>query len=120
VDELAKLDATLVAISPELAAHSRALIEQRKLNFEILRDPGNDVAQVYGLRWVFPEDLKGLYKQFGIDLAEANGEDSWTLAVPACFIVDSAGVVQYRRVDPDYTRRPEPEETLEALRDLAK
>jgi len=120
MDEFNELGATLIAISPELAEHSRALIEQKKLKFEILRDPGNEVAHAYGLRWVFPDDLKELYKQFDIDLAEANGDDSWTLAVPARFLVDPAGVVQYARVDPDYTRRPEPQETLEELKRLAK
>ena len=108
--------ATLVAISPELAEHSRALIEKKNLGFEILRDPANEVAHAYGLRWAFPEDLKKLYQGFGIDLAAANGDDSWTLPVPARFIVNPAGVVQYARLDPDYTRRPEPLETLEQLK----
>ena len=114
------MGATLVAISPQQVEHSRTLIEQKKLFFEILRDPGNEVAQAYGLRYVFPDDLKALHLQFDIDLAEANGDDSWTLAVPAVYIVNPAGVVQYARVDPDYTRRPEPLETLAALQRMEK
>lgn len=90
------------------------------MKYEILRDPGNEVAHAYGLRWVFPDDLKDLYKKFGIDLAEANGDDSWTLAVPARFIISPERVVQYARLDPDYTRRPEPQETLEELKRLSK
>jgi peroxiredoxin len=113
------LSTTLIAISPQLVEHNRALIEQKKLNFEILSDPGNDVARAYGLRWALPDDLKQLYKQFGIDLAESNGDTSWTLPMPARFIVDPAGMVQYARVDADYTRRPEPQETLLELRGLA-
>ena len=102
-----------------MSEHSRALIEQKKLSFEILHDPGNKVAHAYGLRWVVPNDLKGLYKKLGIDLAEANGDTSWTLPLPGCFILDPAGVVQYARVDSDYTRRPEPQETLEGVRSLS-
>jgi len=56
----------------------------------------------------------------GIDLAEANGDDSWTLAIPARFIIGKSGVVEYARVDPDYTHRPEPQETLDALIRLIK
>ena len=52
---------------------------------------------------------------FGIDLEASNGEPSWTLPIPARYIVDSSGVVRYARVHPDYTTRPEPTETLEAL-----
>ena len=38
--------------------------------------------------------------------------------MPARFIIDTAGVVRYARVDPDYTRRPEPQETLNHLRGI--
>lgn len=72
------------------------------------------------MRWTLPEELKKLYLQFKIDLAAANGDDSWTLPVPARFIVDPRGIIRYARVDPDYTRRPEPRETLEALKQLTK
>ncbi len=96
------------------------MIEQKKLNFEILFDQGNEVAHAYGLRWALPDDLKQLYKQFGIDLADTNGEESWTLPIPARFIINSAGEVKYARANPDYTQRPEPQETLEELKHLAK
>lgn len=39
--------------------------------------------------------------------------------MPARYIVDGGGVVRYARVEPDYTHRPEPDETLEALRRIA-
>ncbi len=107
-----------MALSPELPEHSRELIEKKNLAFEILRDPGNAVAAAYGLRWTLPEDLKALYLKFGLDVATSNGDDSWTLAVPARFIIDPSGAVRYVRADPDYTRRPEPGETLEALRGM--
>jgi len=72
----------------------------------------------YGLRFTMPDDLKQLYLQFGIDISEGNGEDSWTLCLPGRYIVDQEGIVRYARTDPDYTRRPEPDETLDALTKL--
>lgn len=110
----------MVAISPQLPEHSRSMIEQKKLRFDILHDPGNQVAARYGLRWTFPEELKQLYVKFNIDLAVTNGDDSWTLPLPARYLLDTHAVVRYARVDPDYTRRPEPQETLAALRKLAR
>jgi len=107
--------AQLVSISPQLSDRSRALIEKRKLGFEILRDAGNEVGAAYGLRWALPDDLRQLYLQFGADLPAGNGDDSWTLPLSARYIVDKDGVIRYARTDPDYTRRPEPEETIEAL-----
>jgi peroxiredoxin len=120
VEEFTNLDTTLITLSPELIENNRSLIEKKKLKFEMLRDLENEVAQAYGLRWNLPSDLKKLYLSFGIDLAAANGESSWTLAVPATFIIDKTGVVRYVNADPDYTRRPEPQDTLEALKRIAR
>jgi peroxiredoxin len=105
----------LVAISPQLPAHNQAMISERKLSFDILSDPGNQVAAAYGLRHQLPEDLKAVYQKFGISLPEANGDDTWTLPLPARYIIDAAGLVRYAQVNADYTIRPEPEDTLEAL-----
>lgn len=98
---------------------NRGFVEKHKLRFEVLRDAGNEVAASYGLRWAFPEDLRALYLKFGIDVPAGNGDNSWTLPLPARYVIDRSGVVRYARTDPDYTRRPEPEETLEALEKLA-
>ncbi len=112
------LGAELVALSPQTAEKSAALIGQKKLDFDVLHDRGNQVALELGLRFRLPDDLRQLYLDFGIDLESVNGEGSWTLAMPARYIVDPTGTVRYARVHPDYTRRPEPEETLAALSDL--
>jgi peroxiredoxin len=85
----------------------------------VLRDGGNEVAAAYGLRWKLPDDLRELYLGFGLSLPEGNGDESWTLPLPARYIIDRGGVVRYARSDPDYTRRPEPEETLAALETIA-
>jgi peroxiredoxin len=84
----------------------------------MLRDQGNKVAAQYGLVFKLPDDLKQIYVKFGIDLARANGDDSWTLPMPARFVVDRAGIIRAADADPDYTRRPEPARTLEVLRAL--
>ena len=94
------------------------MIEKYKLTFDILRDEGNAVATKYGLTWELPQDLREIYLQFGIDLPASNGEPSWTLPFPARYIIDSSSVVRYARVEADYTHRPEPAETVEALKAL--
>jgi peroxiredoxin len=61
------------------------------------------------------DDLKQIYLNFGIDLEASNGEASWTLPVPGTYVIDTGGVIRYASADADYTRRPEPEETIAAL-----
>jgi peroxiredoxin len=110
--------AELVAISPQTAQHSREFAEQRKLRFPVLHDPGNAVAERYGLTYEFSEGFRELYMGFGIDLGDYNGDDSWVLPIPGRFIVDSGEIIRYAEADPDYMIRPEPADTLEALKDL--
>jgi peroxiredoxin len=107
-----------VALSPQLPAHGLAIAEKHKLGFDILSDPRNDYAAELGLRFALPPQLRSIYSGFGIDLPACNGDESWTLPMPGRFVIDSTGIVRTVDVDPDYTVRPEPEETLEALRRL--
>lgn len=78
------------------------------------------MARRFGLVFALPDDLRAIYRGLGIDLAVANGDASWTLPVPARYVVDRAGVVRAADVDPDYTRRTEPAETVAVLRTLAR
>ena len=114
------LGANLVALSPQLPENSLGIIEKNGLTFDILRDPGNAYTASLGLRFALPDALVPIYKRFGIDLPAGNGEDSWTLPMPARFVVDQEGIVRAADVDPDYTVRPEPAKTLQDLANLPR
>ena len=88
------------------------------MTFEILSDPGNEVAQSYGLKFKLPEDLKEVLLKFNIDLKKYNGDDSWTLPLPARLIIDGDGIIRYAEINADYTVRPEPEETIATLKKI--
>ena len=107
-----------MAISPQTLEKSVGTTAERKLGFDLLRDDGNATARAFGLDHGFPDDLREVYLKLGIDLSASNGESSWTLPMPARYIVDTSGTIRYARVHPDYRTRPEPSETLEALRRL--
>ncbi len=107
-------------MSPLSPALNKTVIEKNKLGFDILSDPGNAYAAELGLRFALPADLREVYRGFGIDLPASNGDDSWTLPMPARFVIDRGGVVRAADVDPDYTVRPEPETTLAAVRALPR
>lgn len=114
--ELKKRGAELVAVSPQTAANSRRSQRDNKLSFPILSDVRNDVAAAFGLRFRLPDYLADLYKNvFKNDLAIVNGDDSWTLPMPARFVIGQDGIIAYAEVNPDYTRRPDPAELLPTL-----
>ncbi len=105
-------------ISPQLVEHNRFAKEHFKLPCEILSDPGNTVAARYGLRFVMPDDLRAVYSQFGIDVPKHNGDDSWSLPMPARLVIDAEGTVRHTAINADYTVRPEPGETLAVVQAL--
>ncbi len=119
-DQIQSLGATLVAVSPSTPDNARAIAEKAGLSIDILVDPGNAYAQQLGLVFALPERLREVYDgTLKINLPKHNGDESWTLPIPARYLVDPGGVIRYAEADADYTVRPEPEETLAALRALA-
>ncbi len=112
------MSATLVAVSPQSVSHNRKLIEERKLNFEVLNDKNNAYADQLGMKHGFPDDLKDVYGKFGIDLDQYNENSAWELAIPARLVVSSDGIIRAADYNADYTIRPEPSETVEVLRNL--
>ena len=72
-----------MAVSPELPVHLREMREQHRLTFDLLHDPGQDVAGRYGLVYTFPQDLQQVYADFDLDLPTLNGDGAWRLPMPA-------------------------------------
>ena len=108
--------AQLVAISPQTRSNSQKSQRENSVTFPILSDPNNEVAARFGLRFRLPEYLIELYRDtFKNDLAHVNGDPSWTLPMPARYVIGKDGVIAYAEVNPDYTHRPDPEELLPVL-----
>jgi peroxiredoxin len=118
-DRIREAGASYVTISPQTEERSVELIAARKLTFPILRDEANAYAARFNVLNRITDDLKQLYLQFGVDLEKSNGEPSWTLPVPGSYVIDPGGIIRYASADADYTRRPEPEETVAALEALS-
>ena len=118
VEELKLHNATLVAITPQIAEHSAGMRKKHGLDFPMLHDPRNDYAAKRGLRFSFSDELKKVYDGFKVDLAKVNGDPSWTLSISARLLVDQSGIVRVADIDPDYTIRPEPQKTLDDVKAL--
>jgi len=74
------------------------------------------VAAAFGVRYALPDYLIDLYKNLKNDLPAFNGDQSWTLPMPARYVIGQDGTILYAEVNPDYTRRPEPEDMLPLIR----
>ena len=110
----------MVVISPQLPVYLADLKAKLKLDFDILHDACNRVAGSFGIAMQLPGELIEVYKKIGVDLEKFNGDTLWRLPVPSRFVIDAGGIVRAVEADPDYTMRPEPDVTLEALRALGR
>ena len=110
--------ASLVDISPQLEKYSQSMVKKLNLTFPLLRDEDNQLASQFGLAFKLPDELAGLYSQFGIDLVRYNDNNLWSLPMPGRFVLDQKGNVVIAEVNPDYTHRPEPSEIVEILKKM--
>ena len=117
-DEIKNLGANLVAISPQLIRYSKQMKNKHEIEFDVLSDKGNKVADKFNLKFAFPDYLIEIYKNFGSDLERFNGDDSWTLPMPARYVIGQNGIITAADVHPDYTKRPEPSQTVADLEKL--
>lgn len=113
--EIEAAGATLVAVSPQLHGHGEEMVQWR---FPILRDAGNRVATDWGLVFKVDGELRELYQRLGVELPHWNGDESWTLPLPATFLLAAGGRIASAHVDPDDRVRAEPETLLGELRAL--
>lgn len=113
--ELQKYGASLVAISPQTAVNSRKSVRTNELDFPVLSDVRSEVAAAFGLRFALPDYLVDLYKRLKNDLPAFNDDPSWSLPMPARYVIAQDGTVLYSEVNPDYTQRPEPEALFPVL-----
>ena len=118
--EIEALGASLVAVSPQTPDNSLTTAEKNEIKFEVLSDAGNQVARQFGLVFPLADAVQSVYQGFGIDLPAVNADDSYGLPMPGTFIIAADGTIRLAFVDADYTRRLEPSEILNSLRELKR
>ncbi|MEM9944128.1 MAG: redoxin domain-containing protein [Planctomycetota bacterium] len=101
--------AKLVALCPQKTEANRAISEQLNLQFPVLQDRDNSAATLFGLTIPTPPDVIAAEQYLGLNLPEFNGNSNWDLPMPARYVIDSNGLIQYVSVHPDHRQRSEPE-----------
>ena len=119
LDEIHALGAELVAISPEVPDGVLTETEINEMAFPVLSDQDATVAEKFGVAWEVPDViLEHMRKDRNLDLADINNGNGRVLPIPATFIIDRDGVVQWRFVEVDYRMRAEPEDIIKVLSKL--
>ncbi|MBH0029727.1 peroxiredoxin-like family protein [Pseudoalteromonas sp. SWYJZ98] len=107
--------AQLIAISPQLPDETLSTAQKNDLEFDVLSDVSNKVAEQFGLLFTLDERIQALYTQFGIDFEHYYGDKSFKLPLPATYVINQEGVITYAFLSEDYTLRAEPIDVMTAL-----
>ena len=107
--------AQLIAISPQLPDETLSTAQKNDLEFDVLCDVSNKVAEQFGLLFTLDERIQALYTQFGIDFEHYYGDKSFKLPLPATYVINQEGVITYAFLSEDYTLRAEPIDVMTAL-----
>jgi peroxiredoxin len=114
------LGAQLMAISPEAPDNSLSTIEKHKLEFPVLSDLKCEVAHQFGIVYTVPEYLKSTFEKFGLDLKKYNATDKVELPIPATYVIDQQGIIQYAFANEDFSVRADIADILQTLTRLKK
>lgn len=107
--------ANLVAITPELPAYVQKTIAKTKASFNIISDKDQTIMKSYGVAFTLDEQALSRLQRVGVDLKETNGNNSNMLPVPAVFVVNQKGIIEYVYFDPNYRNRLSVKELLTHL-----
>jgi len=110
----------VVSIVPETAKYARALQATRGVPFRVLTDMDLGYALNLGLIFWVGQKVMDMYKDFGIDLGQFQGNGGWFLPIPATLVVGRDGRVKASFVDPDFRHRMRTEDILTAVREAAQ
>ncbi len=112
-----------IAISPQTRRHNDFTAQQHALSFPILSDPGCELAAAFGLAHTVPPATRTYYRSILVNIPHANAaltydtatEASWTLPLPALYLIRSDGTVAFAEAHADNRVRPEPQDLLDIL-----
>ena len=115
VPELAARGVALVAISPQTPDGSLSMQQKHQLSFEVLSDPGNQIAGQLGILTGPTDDARKAQASLGLIIGEHNADGTDTTPMPAVVILDAEGTIRWIDVHPHYTSRTEPGQILKAM-----
>jgi peroxiredoxin len=116
--ELVALGYRVLAISPDRPELLAEGADDTPPSRTLLSDSSAAAARAFGIAFRVDAATVEQYRGYGIDLAAASGHDHHLLPVPAVFVVDAGGVIQFAYVHPDYRYRVPGELILAAARTL--
>ena len=81
----------------------------------MLTDPGNKIAEQFGLVYTVPEYHRTYYRSILVNIPFVNGERAGGCRCPRPIVIGRNGRVLFAEAHADFRVRPEPEEALRRM-----
>jgi peroxiredoxin len=107
--------AGVVAISPELPEYVEKTVQKTAATFPIISDKSHVIMDGYGVTTQLDAATQNRLKTVGIDLAVVNGSNGYILPIPAVFIINQNGQIDYIFFEPNHRIRPSVQQLLDHL-----
>jgi len=110
--ELFDMGYQILGISPDKPEKIKEMSDKYELSFPLLSDTSGTAIKSLGLAY----DAKQIYSDMLLVLEENAGNTHYILPVPALFIVNQEGMIQFEYINPNFKIRISPELLLTAAR----
>jgi len=118
-DALRDMGFQIIGISPDKPSELAKTVDKTHVDYTLLSDADAELIKAFGLAFEVDQPTRTKYKGYGIDLEAASGYEHHALPVPAVYLIDTDGQIQFAHWDADYKSRLSGEAIIEAARKIA-
>jgi peroxiredoxin len=115
-DQLKALGYQIIAVTPDQPIDIKKTLDKNKLTYTIYSDSDFAAINAFGVGYRVPAEIVEKSRGYGIELPPLPDRSGAGLPVPAVFIIDANGVIQFSYANPDYRIRLSSELLLAAAR----
>lgn len=112
--DIEKLGYQLLAISPDTPDALKKSSKGKELGYQLISDFNLEAVRQFGLGFYIPKNYSDRIQSVGGETQSLKGDERSILPVPAVFILDTKGVIQFEYVNPNFKVRIKPELLLDA------
>jgi peroxiredoxin len=114
--QLVTMGYQIIAVTPDMPVDIQKTLDKNKLTYTIYSDSEFAAIKAFGVGYRVPKETVEQYRGYGTMLPPLPDGSGAGLPVPAVFIIDSKGVIQFVYVNPDFRIRLSSELLLAAAR----
>lgn len=104
----------IIAISPDSPEKLKESLEEQDLNYRLFSDADGALTKAMGLAFRSPEKYDSMLRD------RSGGANDSFLPVPALFVVNTEGIIEFEYISPNYEQRIQTSLLLDILKHYSK